>query len=51
MDSEKLYPGKKHGTIFKCLFDLGLKNLVFKLTFLALNDDEKWSRFFYFEIQ
>ena len=26
------------------------KSRVLKLTFLALNDGEKWSRFFYFEI-
>ena len=27
MDSKKLYPGKKTCIIFKCLFDLGFKNL------------------------
>ena len=29
----------------------GLKSQVLKLTFLAYNNGEKWSRFFYFEIQ
>ena len=46
--------------IFYCSFDYvtpprthrisGLKSHVLKPTFLAINDGEKWSRIFYFEI-